>query len=332
MNLHENKELFANAIVAASQPKADGGLGIKQVFIEKDYWISRSLLLLSVSNDVDLAVFKGGTSISKAYGLGARFSEDIDIAITEDSSRSDNQTKSLISRISKTMSKGLVEEQMPDTRKYSKYRKVYYKYPIIQDVNTLEAIKPGQIQLEVVSFANPYPYHKVEIGCLLLDFLIQNGREDIAQAYGLRKFKVNVLDVKRTATEKMVSLLRHSLANDYITELKSKIRHFYDLHFLCHNNECRTYMQSDEFRRDFNNLFAEDQARFKEPVGWQERGIEDSPLLTDLGKVWQELRPIYESELQELAYQTIPESSIIMDSFDELITKSIKPLVSDLDM
>lgn len=37
MNLHENKELFANAIVAASQPKADGGLDIKQVFIEKDY-------------------------------------------------------------------------------------------------------------------------------------------------------------------------------------------------------------------------------------------------------------------------------------------------------
>lgn len=80
--------------------------------------------------------------------------------------------------------------------------------------------------MEVVSFANLYSYHKVEIGCLLLDFLVQNGREDIAQAYGLRRFKVNVLDVKRTATDKMVSLLRHSLANDYIPELKSKIRLF----------------------------------------------------------------------------------------------------------
>jgi len=82
MNLHESKELFADAVLAASQSKEDGGLGIKQIFIEKDYWISRSLKMLSQSRDVDLAVFKGGTSISKAYGLGSRFSEDIDVAIT----------------------------------------------------------------------------------------------------------------------------------------------------------------------------------------------------------------------------------------------------------
>lgn len=109
MNLHENKELFADAVLAASQSKEDGGLGIKQIFIEKDYWISRSLKMLSQSRDVDLAVFKGGTSISKAYGLGSRFSEDIDVAITEDSFRTDNQTKALISRISRTMSNGLTE-------------------------------------------------------------------------------------------------------------------------------------------------------------------------------------------------------------------------------
>ena len=28
MNLHENKELFADAVLAASQSKEDGGLGI----------------------------------------------------------------------------------------------------------------------------------------------------------------------------------------------------------------------------------------------------------------------------------------------------------------
>ena len=156
MNLHENKELFADAVLAASQSKEDGGLGVKQIFIEKDYWISRALKMLSQSRDVDLAVFKGGTSISKAYGLGSRFSEDIDVAITEDSFRTDNQTKALISRISRTMSNGLTEVEMPDTRKFSKYRKVYYSYPMIKDANVLGAIKPGLIQLELVSFANPY--------------------------------------------------------------------------------------------------------------------------------------------------------------------------------
>ena len=41
MNLHENKQLFEDAILAASQSREDGGLGIKQVFLEKDYWITR---------------------------------------------------------------------------------------------------------------------------------------------------------------------------------------------------------------------------------------------------------------------------------------------------
>ncbi len=73
MNLHENKQLFADAILAASQAREDGGLGIKQVFLEKDYWITRSVKLLSEGRDAESAVFKGGTSISKAYGLGLTF-------------------------------------------------------------------------------------------------------------------------------------------------------------------------------------------------------------------------------------------------------------------
>ena len=35
MNLHENKELFKDAINATSQFK-----GIQEIYIEKDYWIT----------------------------------------------------------------------------------------------------------------------------------------------------------------------------------------------------------------------------------------------------------------------------------------------------
>ena len=37
MRLHENRDLFSDALQAASQPVEDGGLGIKSIFIEKDY-------------------------------------------------------------------------------------------------------------------------------------------------------------------------------------------------------------------------------------------------------------------------------------------------------
>ena len=83
MKLHENKQLFADAINAASRPKTEGGLGIKSIFIEKDYWICRSLKMMAEGDKDGKAVFKGGTSLSKAYGIGARFSEDIDVAIAE---------------------------------------------------------------------------------------------------------------------------------------------------------------------------------------------------------------------------------------------------------
>lgn len=35
MNLHDNKELFQDAIIATAQQK-----GIPQIYIEKDYWVT----------------------------------------------------------------------------------------------------------------------------------------------------------------------------------------------------------------------------------------------------------------------------------------------------
>ena len=318
MNLHDNKQLFEDAILAASQSKEDGGLGIKQVFLEKDYWITRSLKLLSESRDAASAVFKGGTSIAKAYGLGARFSEDIDIAITRDESRKDNQTKSLISRIAHSMAAGLEEKEMPDTRKYSKYRKVYYSYPQLEGIGGVGSIKPGLIQLEIVSFSNPYPFLGKKIGSLLRDYLIKVNQEDIIEEYGLEPFEVNVLDIKRTATEKVVSLIRRSLADDYPSELRAKIRHFYDLHFIWQDAGCQEYLHSQSFREDFDHLFSEDQARFAEPVGWQNRRLSESPLLTNFSAVWEDLKSVYESELPDLAFQEVPKSDAVFSTVSSL--------------
>ena len=42
MRLHENKALFQDTILAAERPVEEGGLGIKSLFMEKDYWIARA--------------------------------------------------------------------------------------------------------------------------------------------------------------------------------------------------------------------------------------------------------------------------------------------------
>ena len=136
MRLHENEELFQDTILAAERPVEEGGLGIKSLFIEKDYWITRALKLMAANDSDRRAVFKGGTSLSKVYKIGSRFSEDIDVAITDAGSLRDGQKKKIITRIVHSMSSGL--EEIPingQTRKSSKYRKEFFslssRYPIL---------------------------------------------------------------------------------------------------------------------------------------------------------------------------------------------------------
>ena len=60
--------------------------------------------------------------MTKAYGIGGRFSEDMDIAISEAWTLSGNQLKTLIKRIAKNMTQGLEEMNMPGfTSKGSHY-------------------------------------------------------------------------------------------------------------------------------------------------------------------------------------------------------------------
>lgn len=49
--------------------------------IEKDFWVTETLYALFSLPYADKMVFKGGTSLSKVWGVVRRFSEDIDIAI-----------------------------------------------------------------------------------------------------------------------------------------------------------------------------------------------------------------------------------------------------------
>ncbi len=49
--------------------------------IEKDFWVTEILHVLFSLPYADKMVFKGGTSLSKVWGVIRRFSEDIDIAI-----------------------------------------------------------------------------------------------------------------------------------------------------------------------------------------------------------------------------------------------------------
>ena len=77
----------------------------------------------------DITVFKGGTSLSKAYGCIERFSEDVDLAVIIDEELSNNQIKKLLKQITSTASRDLQEESTGGS-KGSMIRKSYYSCPV----------------------------------------------------------------------------------------------------------------------------------------------------------------------------------------------------------
>ena len=128
MILHNDKEIFNELIETTA-----GVLGIPAVFIEKDYWVTYILNKLSKSIYKETAIFKGGTSLSKAYKIIGRFSEDIDLAIITDGIDG-NAVKTLIKNIEKALlDENFEETTTPQTSKGSKFRKTVHQYTKIID-------------------------------------------------------------------------------------------------------------------------------------------------------------------------------------------------------
>jgi hypothetical protein len=55
---------------------------VSAVLLEKDFWVSWLLGILFASEFAGSLVFKGGTSLSKVFGVIERFSEDIDLSVS----------------------------------------------------------------------------------------------------------------------------------------------------------------------------------------------------------------------------------------------------------
>lgn len=314
MNLHKNKDLFLSIVQDMAQKTA-----ISEVYIEKDYWLTRSLQRLSQNPNADKVVFKGGTALSKVR-LTNRFSEDIDIAVIEANSFSGNQLKMLIKRLAKDMAADLEEKVVEGvTSKGSKFYKAIYLYPNLIGQKIKTAVKSGQLLIEINTFANPYPYQKQQITSFVSDYLLKLERQDLIEKYNLLPFSVNVLDKRRTMLEKFVSLLRFSFSENPKAELAKKIRHFYDLYYLSNDEECAKYIQSVDFQTDLQELFMHDQQEFDEPNGWQTKTIKESPLLIDFPDIWASLRITYQNELSNLAFAEIPDEKAVEKNVQQIV-------------
>lgn len=73
----EEPDIRAEAFVEAA-----ARMGLEPIIVEKDFWVCWTLKrLFSLPASMPGLIFKGGTSLSKVYGVIERFSEDIDLSL-----------------------------------------------------------------------------------------------------------------------------------------------------------------------------------------------------------------------------------------------------------
>lgn len=231
------------ATLTALTSRASDHLAIDPAFVEKDFWVTELLrsvatgdgILVDGRSEPVTAVFKGGTSLSRVYGLIDRFSEDVDILLVFPLSAGSRSRHSAMKRI---VDKARVHLGVPDEgcalaeSTTGVKRNVRFEYP--REFGHGAARE--HLLLEMGSRGGPDPHQRHEIRSMVAEYAIDvlgvppNEWEEFAPV------TVEVLAPERTLIEKCA--LVHNLGTRCVEDpeverdLARAGRHFYDIHQL----------------------------------------------------------------------------------------------------
>lgn len=312
MKLHENKTLFQQAVRFTAQE-----IQIPDLYIEKDYWVTFALKQIFSEVTKEYCVFKGGTALSKCYGIVERFSEDIDLVIMKTGYESANQLKNRLKKVSQILEKHLPEVAVTNiTQKMGMNRKTAHTYSKefqgnygqIRDVIVVEASWLGYYE----------PYEQKNVRAFISEMMLRNGQENLIVEYGLQEFPVNVLKPERTFCEKIMSLVRFSYSENYIADLKSKIRHTYDLHQMLQEKEISEFFESHDFEKMMNKVGQDDVASYKNDNEWLKLHPKNSRFFANLDEIWTQLEPTYKIDFKNLVYGELPTEKSVKPTLEQI--------------
>jgi nucleotidyltransferase AbiEii toxin of type IV toxin-antitoxin system len=221
--------------------------GVNEQFVEKDYYVTEILRVVA-DRLGDRAIFKGGTSLSKGWGLISRFSEDIDLFVNRDGF-DPRPGKNRVDKILRDLAEAVGEhpaltwlrdESMP---KHGLARADYFEY------GTLFAALPGiraAVRLEPGVRSGTFPTSAVPISSLVGQYLREQGPDDLAE--DLAGFDMTLLHFRRTFVEKMFAL--HGKVVRFVEggdALDRDARHYADLYVLAGTDEVRAMLASPEY-------------------------------------------------------------------------------------
>ena len=288
MSLHkENKELFRDIISIVSERK-----NVTTDIVEKDYYVTMILYLLS-QKEIEI-IFKGGTSLSKAYGVIDRFSEDIDITFKEHLGES--RRKKLKYNILKPIAEDLEIEikNWKDIESDKNYNHYDFYYNSVSDNSNFSGLSPF-VKLETALMSYSFPTERRQISNYIYDTL-KNEEPELIKKYNLIPFEMSVQCINRTLADKIFAVC------DYYLQGKAQrnSRHLYDIFKLLN------YVEIDE---EFVELMMKVREHRKTV------GEKIAPAANENVDILQLAREIYDSRFYENDYHNTTEN-IISDEID----------------
>jgi hypothetical protein len=216
--------------------------GLPTDAIEKDWWVTITLKAIFSSKFAQHLVFKGGTSLSKAYNLIERFSEDIDLSIDRtilgfEGELSKTQIKKL-RRASGNFIVGEFKEEL--INQLEKLGVNNDNYNLIFDDEIDDTSDPHRIELEYNSIVESGDYIPqrviIELGARAL--LEPNEQKTIQsiigqiypeQVFTIQPFEVIVVVPTKTFLEKIMLLHEEFLKPIENIRYYRMSRHLYDI-------------------------------------------------------------------------------------------------------
>jgi hypothetical protein len=253
--LHNDPE-FKDLLAIVSSNK-----GIDTALVEKDYWIMHTLFGLN-QQGIEFEL-KGGTSLSKGFGLTKRFSEDIDIHIkttfgletegNENRPRIKEARKAFYDRLAQEINiDGITKVERDLEFDDDKYRSGGIRLNYTTYTPALIGLKEG-ILLEA-GFDKITPNEPVDISSWVLDYVksLNDSFEYIDNiAYGVRCYHPGYTLVEKLQT--IVNKYRKELENT--DKPKNFIRQYYDVYCLLNNQEVLDFIGSPEYLAHVKDRF-----------------------------------------------------------------------------
>lgn len=216
--------------------------GIQPQAIEKDAWVTLILRMVFSSEIKQYLVFKGGTSLSKAFKLIERFSEDIDIAIDRKYLGFDGELSKGEIRKLRRKSHEFVSTEMVDilTKQLDAYYIKNNLYEIVventkisdQDPETIKVnyksifeeipYLPQRVLIELGARSLLEPFTKAKISSIIDEHYLESSFTEI-------EFFVNTVIPEKTFLEKLILLHEEFQKPEEKIRHERMSRHLYDV-------------------------------------------------------------------------------------------------------